>query len=144
VTVNPSGLAAGNYQGTVTVRAPNADPAVQTVSVTVFIEPAGPGHLGVQPSAGLSFSFTQASAAQTSRVVVSNLGGGALLFQATAAAASNGTWLTLSPGTGSATAAAPVSVAVAADPRGLPPGTYTGSVTVVSSTTAETVSAPVT
>jgi uncharacterized protein (TIGR03437 family) len=143
VTVNPAGLAAGNYQGTVAVRVPNANPAVQMVQVNVFVEPAGPPHLGVAPVAGLSFSYTQASAARTGRIVVSNLGGGSLAFQAAAATTSNGMWLTLSPQSGSATAAAPVSLVVTADPQGLPPGTYTGSVTVSSSDTGESLVIPV-
>jgi uncharacterized protein (TIGR03437 family) len=144
VTVNPTGLGAGNYQGTVTVRVPNANPAVQTVSVTVVVDPAGPPHMAVDPAVGLSFSYTQASNAQTGRIVVSNLGGGTLAFQALAVAASNGTWLRINPQNGSATSAAPVSVVVTADPQGLPPGTYTGSVTVLSSTTGESVAVPVT
>src|SRR5262249_56904764 len=108
VSVNPANLAAGNYQGTVTVRVPNANPPTQAVSVTVFVEPAGPARLGVDPTAGLNFSYTQASAAQTGRIVVSNLGGGALVFQATATAASSGTWLTARPSSGSAATPPPV------------------------------------
>jgi uncharacterized protein (TIGR03437 family) len=141
--VNPASLAAGNYQGTVTVRVPNANPAVQTVSVTVFVDPAGPAHLVVDPAAGLNFSYTQASTAQTSRIVVSNLGGGAMVFQVATTAASNGRWLTASPLSGTATSAAPVSVIVTADPQGLPPGTYTGTLTVSSPTTGESVAVPI-
>ncbi len=144
VTVNPAGLAAGNYQGTVTVRVPNANPAVQMVQVNVFVEPGGPAHLGVDPATGLSFSFTQASNAQTGRIVVSNLGGGSLTFQAVATTRSNGAWLTLSPQSGTATPAAPVSIVVTADPTGLPVGTYSGSVTVASSDTGESLVIPVT
>jgi hypothetical protein len=113
------------------------------VQVNVFVEPAGPAHLGVAPAAGLSFSYTQASTARTGRIVVSNLGGGSLAFQAVAATTSNGMWLTLSPQSGSATAAAPVSLVETADPQGLPPGTYTGSVTVSSSDTGESLVIPV-
>ncbi len=144
VTVNPSGLAAGSYQGTVTVTIANANPSVQTVSVEVFIEPAGPPHLDVEPAAGLSFSYTQGSAAQTSRLTVSDLGGGAVTFQATATAVSNGIWLSVVPSSGSATAAAAASIAVTADPTGLPAGTYTGSVNVVSPATGETAQIPIT
>jgi len=144
VTVNPTGLAAGNYTGTVSVTVPNTNPSVQTVTVNVFIEPAGPAHLGVDPTAGLTFSYTQASIAQTGRIVVSNLGGGSLDFQVAAAAASNGAWLSATPQSGSATASAPVSVVVRADPQGLQPGTYTGRVTVSSASTGETVTIPVT
>jgi uncharacterized protein (TIGR03437 family) len=144
VTVNPTGLVSGSYQGTVTVRVANANPPVQTVSVNVFIDPAGPPHLGVDPVVGLTFSYTQASNPQTGRIVVTNLGGGTLAFQALAAATSDGAWLTVSPQSGNATAAAPVSLVVTASPQGLSPGTYTGNVTVSSSTTGESVTIPVT
>jgi uncharacterized protein (TIGR03437 family) len=143
VEVNPAGLAAGNYQGSVTVRVPNANPAVQMVQVNVFVEAGGPAHLGVDPATGLSFSFTQASNAQTGRIVVSNLGGGSLTFQASAGTTSNGAWLTVSPQSGTATPAAPVSIVVTADPTGLPVGTYTGAVTVSSPDTGESIVIPV-
>jgi uncharacterized protein (TIGR03437 family) len=132
VVADPSKLtSAGTYQGTITVATPNANPTSTTVNVTFTVTAAAPASLAVDRQS-FSFSFARATPAQSQRLTVSNTGGGTVNFIAAAAvsAPSGGTWLTMSPASGQATAAVPVTVTVTANPTGLAAGTYAGVVTV--------------
>ncbi len=70
-----------------------------------------------------------------------NLGSLSLAFEATT---TGGDWLTVTPRNGSVMAVAPVSLTVTVDPRRLPPGTYSGSVSVSSATTGQRTVIPIT
>ncbi|MCZ6750716.1 MAG: BACON domain-containing carbohydrate-binding protein [Acidobacteria bacterium] len=120
VAVDPTGLVPGSYQGEVTVTVPTADPSSRTVLVTLVVEAAGQADLAVE-AADLTFSFGLGDEAKTTQITVFNQGSDALNFQATATTSSGGSWLRVSPASGSATLATPASVAVTADPSGLPP-----------------------
>ncbi len=102
---------------------------------------AGPARPGLEVL-NLNFPFAQGAGARTSQVSVSNLGGGPLPFRVTAATNTGGNWLSVTPDSGNATAAAPGAIAVSANPRGLGIGTYTGRVTVEGA--GQTIEAPVT
>ncbi len=143
VTADPAALAPGTYRATLNFMAPFAKPAATSIAVTFNVTPARPAKLGTKPD-GLSFSVVQGAPAVMQTVTVSNQGGGPLDFTAVASTSSGGSWLTLSPGSGTATPIDSPAVTVAADPTGLVPGAYTGSVTVMSSTTGETAVIPVT
>jgi uncharacterized protein (TIGR03437 family) len=132
VVADPSKLtSAGTYQGTVTVATLNANPTSTTVNVTFRVTAAAPASLALDRQS-FSFSFARATPAQSQRLTVSNTGGGTVSFSAaaTVAAPRGGTWLTVSPASGQATAASPVTVTVTANPVSLAAGTYTGAVTV--------------
>src|SRR5262249_27247546 len=83
VSVNPPRLAAGAYQGTITVTAPEAGPPTQTVTVQLTVEPPAPPVAAVEPS-GLTFNFLQGASPTSQQVRVANVGSGALSFTATA------------------------------------------------------------
>jgi uncharacterized protein (TIGR03437 family) len=134
VSVDATGLAAGSYQGSITVMASSASPPTQVVLVFLTVHPALPAQLSVEP---VTFSFeAQAGAGnpapQTLRI--SNPGGGALSWTAQGDAS----WLSLSATSGSASASSPATMLVNANVAGLGAGVYSGSVRVDSTTTSET------
>src|SRR5208283_3244837 len=122
-------LAAGTYQGTVTITAPNAVPATTTVAVTLTVLPATPAALAVDTQ-NVSFTATQGSGGLTLQLHVSNTGGGSLTFTASATTTSGGPWLAISPANGTATPSSPASLTVSATPGSLAAGTYSGTVTI--------------
>ena len=126
VAVNPSGLAAGTYHGTLTVHVAGASPADQTASVDVTVDAAGPVQLGVDPVT-VSITTNQGGEPRSSNLQVLNRGAGSLSFTANS---SGGTWLSVQPQQGTATQGSPASLVVTADPRGLDPGSYSGKIVV--------------
>src|SRR5271157_3160449 len=129
VSTNPASLTAGTYQGSVTIAAPNAVPATNTVAVTLTVLPGTPAALGVDTQ-NVGFAATQGSAALTQQMHVLNTGAGSLSFTANATTSSGGSWLTISPANGTVTPSSPASLTVSATPGSLAPGTYSGAVTV--------------
>jgi hypothetical protein len=123
VSVRPriAGLAAGTYNGTVTISASGAQGSPKQVPVTLTVQPAAPA-LSVTP-ASLSFSAVAGGAAPASQqLTIANTGTGTLQWTASSAEP----WLNEAPasGTGSGT------VAVSVDTTGLAVGTYSGTVRV--------------
>lgn len=132
IFVNPIGLSAGVYSGTVTVAAGGSSNGSQTEAVTLVVS-ASPT-VTVTPGA-LSFSYQQGgSAAPPQSLLVSS--GATTSF--TASAASVGGWLGVNPTSAATTSAVVVSVF----PSGLAPGSYGGSVSI--STAAGVQNIPVT
>ena len=129
VSTNPASLAAGTYQGTVTITVPNAVPSATTVAVTLTVLPGTPAALGVDTQS-VSFTATQGGGGLTLQLHVSNTGGGSLSFTANATTSSGGSWLSISPANGTATPSSPASLTVSATPGSLAPGTYGGTVAI--------------
>jgi uncharacterized protein (TIGR03437 family) len=132
VVADPSTLTSpGTYQGAITIATPNGVPPATAVNVTFQVSAAQPAALALDQQ-NFSFSFAQSSSAQSQELTISNSGGGTLAFTAitTVATPAGGAWLSVSPASGQATPASPVHLSVAADPTGLSPGTYTGTITV--------------
>jgi uncharacterized protein (TIGR03437 family) len=136
---DPSQLTAGPYQATLMVQAGNAAPI--PISVDFEVGVALPPQLSLDKSK-LSFTYPLNAAAREALITVSDSGGGTLPFQASAQTATGGNWLSVSPGSGTATPAGSVALLVEANPSGLQPGTYRGTITV-SSTGSNTVAVPV-
>jgi uncharacterized protein (TIGR03437 family) len=128
-----SSMAANDYNGTITISGSSFAPDNKPISVLL--------HVTTQPilqlsSNTVSFSIAQGANKQTAGVTVTNAGQGTLtVSSATAAAANSGTWL----------GAASVSggITITADPTGLTPNTYTGTVTVASNADNNSVVIPV-
>ena len=98
VTVNPSGLAAGDYYGQVQIKVQGADNSPQIVSVVLNVAAAGT-HLGpaVSPTA-LTFVGSAASAPGSQIVLLGNLGASPITFQSTLTTDTPGTpWLQYAP-----------------------------------------------
>lgn len=130
VTADPSSLAPGNYSATITITPAAATPAQIQVTVTFQVGAAQPPQLSAD-KANLSFTFPRGALARSATVNVTNLGGGALNFTVSANTTSPGNWLYVSPPSGKALPGKPVPITVTADPTGLSPGAYTGSISLL-------------
>ena len=117
-----SSMAATAYNGTITIAGSSfaSDNKQISVSLNVTTQPIAEGS-----SSSLSFNIAQGAQPQIMNVAVTNPGQGTLTVSGvTATAASSGTWLTAATVSG--------GVTVTANPSGLSPDTYTGTVTVAS------------
>jgi hypothetical protein len=124
-SVNPSGLVAGNYTGTITVTAAGASNSPQKVAVSLTVTaPAGNPSLNITPGT-VSFSYAAGSTTTGTQKLTVASSGSALSINAVAA---GGAWLSVTPASGST----PASLTVTANPSGLAAGTYNGTVTVSS------------
>jgi uncharacterized protein (TIGR03437 family) len=124
-----SGMSEGTYSGSLGFFGSAFAPDNKTVQVHL--------HVTSQPIAGvpqqLQFRAVQNSASQTSTLNVNNRGLGSLAVSSVTA--TGGAWLSAgSPGT---------AIAITANPAGLAPGVYTGSVAVASNAVNGTVTVPV-
>jgi uncharacterized protein (TIGR03437 family) len=121
ISVNTTGLAAGSYGGTVTVTSAGAtgSPAAIPVTLNVTAVP-----LTVSPSQ-LTFSSTVGGAQPASQSISVGDTSNAK-FTATAATTSGGSWLSVTPGSGAASASLSVSV----NTTGLSANTYNGTITI--------------
>jgi hypothetical protein len=119
VSVNPAGLAAGTFNGTVTITSAGAANSPQTVAVTLTVTAASPS-LTVSPTT-LSFSYQSGGAAPAAKTI--SVAGTGLSYTV---AAAGGSWLSATPASGSA----PDSVSVSVNPAGMAAGTFNGTVTI--------------
>jgi len=131
VSVNPSGLTAGSYNGVISVAAAGV---TRTVTVAFVVSQAA-STITVAPSS-LTFNATAGGAVPAVQTV-SVTANAATNFTATAAVQSGSTnWLTISP-TGSLNTNRTLTVSV--NPTGLAAGSYNGTISVVSGGVTHTV-----
>jgi len=142
VIADPSALAPGSYEATLTITAPIANPTVRRVVVRLTVGPPDLGRVAASPDE-FSFAFNRGAFPETRALQVSNRGGGTLNFSAAATTNAGGSWLTVSPGGGSATPGRSAALTVRASPAGLAAGTYTGNITLTNATSNETVTVAV-
>ncbi len=120
--VNPSGLAVGNYNASITISATGATNTPQTVSATLTVTAAPTPTIGLSTTA-LSFTGVQGGTNPASQsVTITNSGSGTLSWSVS----DNVNWLSLSPtsGTGNGSVTASVNIS------GLAAGTYNGTITI--------------
>jgi uncharacterized protein (TIGR03437 family) len=142
VTADPSQLASGSYDATIRISAPLATPPSLTVNVRVDVQAEKPAKLDVSRKQ-MEFSFQRGGAAQTQQITISNTGGRFLSYVAAPSTSAGGGWLNATPPAGRVDAGSPVNIDVTVDPSALAAGTYTGLLTVTSSTTGEKADVPV-
>ena len=129
---NP-GAAAGTYNGAILVSGSSVGSENRNVPVTLNVT-ASPV---ANPSAISRFRIAQGAAKQTQFIAVNNLGAGTLtVASAAAATTSGGSWATTQIVSG--------FVGVTADPAGLAPGTYQGTVTIASNAANNSIVVPIT
>lgn len=128
-----AGAAEGTYNGSIAVSNSSVAGENKTVPLTLTVtsQPVA------QASAISGFRVATGAAKQTQYIAVSNLGSGTLTLAAPTAATTSGgsTWLTTSLVSG--------FVAITADPTGLQPGSYQGTVTINSNAANKAVAVPV-
>jgi uncharacterized protein (TIGR03437 family) len=142
ITADPSNLDPGTYRGTVTLTSASASPSSLTITVTFQVGSAQPTKLTLD-TRSLAFAFTTGSAQDSKQLNVSNAGS-SVTFAVAASTVSGGSWLHVSPSTGTSSVASPGNITVTADPGSLPPGTYNGSVTITSAAAGGQFAIPVT
>ncbi len=124
VTFNPAGLVAGVYNGSITISSPAASNGPQVVAAQLVIAALGATISASPPS--LIFSTRAGSLSPVSASVSLSTSGGSLPCYLSTNTSSGGNWLTADPIYG----ATPETILVTANPAGLPPGVYNGSIIV--------------
>ncbi len=126
VQLDPTGLASGTYQQTITITASGAVPPTRTVNVQIKVAAEEAPKLSVSASV-LSGSFVQGDTLTTKTISVANTGGGKLCYSAATSGGSS--WL--NPAASDCIAANQTgSVTVAIDPSQLDPSTYSDAVVI--------------
>jgi uncharacterized protein (TIGR03437 family) len=147
VSVNPAGLAPGNYTGTVTVSSQGAANSPLTINVTlkvtndpVIIVSANGCSTAVFNSCSLTFAdeIGQAQPLPQSIQISSSTGATLNYTAAFASTACGGNWITLNPSTGSTTG----FITAAANPAGVSAGTCSGTITITATNASTNNPAP--
>ena len=125
ITANPAGLAAGTYNGNITITSSGASNSPQTVPVTFVVSPAAVLPTLTSAPSSLSFAFTMGGTAPAAKSLAISSSSAALNYTV----ASSATWLTSSAASGTT----PGSLNITANPAGLAAGTYNGNITITSS-----------
>jgi uncharacterized protein (TIGR03437 family) len=123
VTVNPSGLAAGDYYGQILIFASGAPNSPQSVTVVLTVRAPGAGTGSVVQPSGLlfttpaaqSFTLTTLSTSPVSFTGTPSFGGPA--------------WFTVSPPSGATVSGKPATVQIVPNIAGLAAGVYNGNIT---------------
>jgi uncharacterized protein (TIGR03437 family) len=140
VSADPSGLAPGTYQGTISLRSPGLTSVLTTVHVTFLVNSALDPNLTTDAS-GLTFSLI-AGTAQTQTLHVSNTGSGQVAFYVLlSGAASAGLSSSIQQGTTQPNS--PATVSITANPANLPIGTTSASLLILG-TNFQSVTIPIT
>ncbi|MBI1898651.1 MAG: hypothetical protein HYS04_19270, partial [Acidobacteria bacterium] len=124
VSVNPAGLQPGTYNGTITVTGAGANTITIPVSLTISLNPLAnvlPGSVVFNHQLGTTNPAAQSLTISTT--------GPALTFTATASVEGAINWLVIGATAGTATREG-TQVLLGANPSGLGPGAYNGTVTI--------------
>ncbi len=144
VSVNPAGLGAATYQGTISL---STGSGTQTVPVTFVVgsSSGGTGNITLSPSSLSTFNYTSGGtvpSSQSFNVLATNGNGSSITYTVAATTQSGGSWLLATPASGVTGQAVSVGLDSSVVP-GLAAGTYTGTVTV-SPSGGTAVSVPIT
>jgi triacylglycerol esterase/lipase EstA (alpha/beta hydrolase family) len=131
VTADPTGLAPGNYSGTITITDFSGNAQAVNVTLAITAPATHPASLVVTPAA-MTFSYQLGGASPVAQTIQVSSNGAPLSFTADAAVSTpaGGNWLQVSPASGSAPSSPgtqPLSVKV--DPTGLAAGSYSATIT---------------
>lgn len=126
ITANPSGLAAQNYYGSVTLTPTDGTHPPVSVSVVLNIVPAGTAAPPAVTPSGLVFLATPGASAYPQTFTISNLTSTAITFSGTGSATQN--WFTVGPASGTISAGQSATITVYPSNEALLVGVYPGSV----------------
>lgn len=126
ITVNPAGLAAQDYYGSVTLTPTDGKHPPVTISVVLSIVPAGSTAPPVVSPSGLVFLTAPGATVQPQSFTISNLTSSVIGFNATALATPN--WFSFSPKAAGIPPGASVTVTVTPTLTGLSASVFQGSI----------------
>jgi uncharacterized protein (TIGR03437 family) len=131
VRANPTGLAAGDYNGQIEITSPEAPNSPQFVSVFFgILAPGSDPGAKVQPT-GLVFHSSQQGSPSSQEIYVSNLGNREITFRSSRTVVGNRQWFVHLPADATITPQQPARIVVQPLTAGLPPGVYQGSLTLL-------------
>ncbi len=129
VTVNPFGLAVGNYTGTISVIATTGALSIP-VNLNVGGAPPPPSTVTASPTS-LSFAYQIGQAQPPSQSVTLTATVAGQAFTAAVAVNTSPSWLSITPTSGTIGGGiAPASITANVNATGLAAGTYTGTITI--------------
>jgi len=121
VSANPTGLAVGTYNGTITITSSGASNSPQTIPVQLVVSSTSSGRLKVWPPRAVTFEYDPGQGSPAPRTIRVFSKGAPLSFTA---AAYGGTWLSVTPSGGTT----PGTLSISVEPAGLSSGTYSGTI----------------
>jgi uncharacterized protein (TIGR03437 family) len=131
LTPNATQLAAGPYYALVEITDSNSLNSPQYVTVVLNLQPSTAAPAPYLVPGGLFFTTAAGgSAPSPQQVQINASSASSVAFAAAASTADSGTWLSVTPSSGSASGQAAGSISVSVDPAGLAPGFYSGDVSV--------------
>ena len=131
-------LSAGAYYGTIRVTGSGVTDSLQDYQVVLSVGPPNSQIVpNPQPSGLIFIGSGAALPPQAIQLFASSKN--PIAFQASATTTDGAGWLSISPATGLTSAASPASVKVTANPAGLAPGVYRGSVSFAFTTAVRSV-----
>jgi len=132
VSINPAGLAPGDYYGQVQFSGTGISNSPQTASVVLNIAPAGADLGAFLQTTGLIFVGRVGGANPAAKTVqVTNPSTKVLTFNTTTTSANGKSFFKVQPTSGSVSAANPVQLSVQTDITGLAVGAYRGEITLL-------------
>ena len=132
VTASAGNLGVGQYNGTVTITSTGATGS--PISIPVTLNVVAPQTISVSPTT-LNFSAIVGQPSPSAQTASVTSSGSGTPFSATAAAANNGTWLSVSPTSG----VTPAQLTVTVASQSLAAGNYSGTITITSPNSANPV-----
>jgi uncharacterized protein (TIGR03437 family) len=128
VSLNLTGLPPGDYQATITVASPLANPSSQTIRVTLTVRGSDTPQLTVDPASVVFEAPAGSGNLNSQSLRIGNGGRGTINWTASSEGAGN--WLSVSPSTGQAVSTAAGICQVRVDVGGLVPGVYSGTIRI--------------
>jgi uncharacterized protein (TIGR03437 family) len=129
ISVNPTGLAAGNYYGQLRITSPGVANSPRFVTVVLrVLAPSQTSGPSVAPAGFLFHAVAGAGNPPAQTLTISELGGSALTYTTSVTFPEGVNWLNLPPDSGSVSPGSPVKLALQANITGLAAQVYTASI----------------
>jgi uncharacterized protein (TIGR03437 family) len=130
VSVNSTGLAPGNYYGSVQFSAPNVSNSPQTISVVLTVTSPAQSPGPSLSTTGVIFVALAGGTVNAQTITVTNPSPNPLSYSSAAFSDNNAGFYAMSPSNGTVTSGQPLPISVQPN-AGLATGVYTGNVTLV-------------
>jgi uncharacterized protein (TIGR03437 family) len=130
ISANPQGLAVGQYYGSVSVKAPNAENSPESVSVLLNVAAAsGPAGISVSSGAAILAGPAGSGTPQSAQIALFNAHSASVNFSTVVSTSNGGSWLSVNPASGSLPQGS-TTLTIRADLSQLTSGIQTGTVRV--------------